>query len=158
MAYVQIISGKSCLFQEDKWGQQSLQITYPELYSFAKNKVISIAEAWHQQDMTQLLHLLVPNIAYNQMQTLVQELQHIHLGEGQDIWTYSWGSNFSSSRAYKLLVGHSQHDLSNRWIWKLLLSTKAQSILLATSKRYIKYQEYSEEEKYATAIIQLCSL
>jgi hypothetical protein len=42
---------------------------------------------------------------------------HLQLNEEQDIWQYTWGNNFSSSKAYKILIGHSQHHPSVQWIW-----------------------------------------
>lgn len=52
MAQLQLKNGVSCLFWQDKWGDQSLSITYPELSSFAKNKNISMATALELEDMT----------------------------------------------------------------------------------------------------------
>lgn len=124
MAQIQIKNGETCLFWQDKWGEQSLKIIYPELFSFAKNKIIFVAAAWEQEDMTQLLHLPVSEIAYNQLQNLVQRITQIQLNEEQDIWQYPWGNTFSSSRAYKIIVGHSQHYPSIRWIWKCFYQSK----------------------------------
>ena len=74
--------------------------------------------------MTFLLHLPISQIAYNQLQVLVQMSTNIQLNEGKDIWQYSWGTNFSSSRAYKIIAGHSHHHPSIQWIWKSFCQPK----------------------------------
>jgi hypothetical protein len=94
-------------YSQDNLGGQNLEATSPELFSFAKNKMISVASTWEQEDLIQLLHLPISEMAFNQLQTLVQKTLDIDLDEGQDIWKHSWGKDFLSSRAYKLLVGHS---------------------------------------------------
>jgi hypothetical protein len=50
--------------------------------------------------MTLLLHLPISQIAYNQLQVLVQMLTNIQLNEGKGIWQYPWGTNFSFSRTH----------------------------------------------------------
>jgi len=124
MAQIQHKNGESCLFWQDRWGDQSLSITYPELSSFAKNKNISMATALEQDDMTQLLHLPVSEIAYAQLQNLSHDIAQIQLSTEQDIWKYPWGNTFYSSRAYKIIVGSSQHLPSIRWIWNCFCQPK----------------------------------
>jgi len=49
--------------------------------------------------------------AYNQIQELQVELSSLALDTVDDSWTYIWGSTqFSSSKAYRILTGHSQVD------------------------------------------------
>lgn len=122
MVQIQIKNGETCLFWQDNWGQHCLKNRYPELLSFVKNKSISVAAAWAQQDMTQMFHLPVSEIAYNQFQTVNQELAQIQLTNEQDIWKYQWGNVFYSSNAYKIIAGHSQHH--PRWIWNSFCQPK----------------------------------
>ena len=63
-----------------------MEFNYLKLFSFAKKRKISVAAVWEQEDLTQLLRL--PEIAYNQLQNLVQRTTDIQLNEGQDIWQY----------------------------------------------------------------------
>jgi hypothetical protein len=79
MAQIQIRNGESCLFWQDKWGDQSLKNSYRELFSFAKNKNIAVAIALAQDDMTQLLHLPVSEVAYAQLKILIQNADQIQL-------------------------------------------------------------------------------
>jgi len=39
------------------------------------------------------------------------------LAENKDSWSYLWGQKFSSSRAYKDLLGHHQVHASLKWTW-----------------------------------------
>lgn len=84
--------------------------------------------------MAQLLHLPVSETAYNQLQNVIQEVAHIQLNDEQDTWKYQWGSAFSSSNAYKIIVGHSQHHPAIRWIWNYFCQPKHRVFLLVTFK------------------------
>ena len=42
LSKVNVQNGQTCLFWQDNWMQQPLKSDYPELYSFAKNKWISV--------------------------------------------------------------------------------------------------------------------
>ena len=77
MAQIQIRNGESCLFLKDEWGDQSLKNSYPELFSFATNKNISGAISLAQDDMTQLLHLPVSEVAYAQLQNMIHNADQI---------------------------------------------------------------------------------
>lgn len=124
MATVHINNGETCLFWQDSWGRQPLENSYPKLSSFAKDRMVSVKAAWEQGDMTHLLQIPVSDIAYNQLQILIQRSADIHINEGKDIWRYPWGNNFSSSRAYKIIVGHSQHHPSIQSILKCFCQPK----------------------------------
>jgi hypothetical protein len=55
----QVKCGESSLFWHDKWNSQSLAITAPELYSFAKNKQITVCKTFHEGDFVDLFQLLL---------------------------------------------------------------------------------------------------
>ena len=63
IALVEFRNGKTCLFWQDTWGDVNLRVNSPELFSFAKNKFISVAKAWNQNSPNQLLHLPILDIA-----------------------------------------------------------------------------------------------
>ena len=100
-ARVEMHNGSSILFWHDNWNDQDLKSLIPELYSFTKNKLITVPKALSQDDFTQLLHLPISEEAFGQMQHLLQELDNVMLTESKDIWRFTWGTNFSSSQAYK---------------------------------------------------------
>ena len=52
-----IESGESSLFWLDSWINQPLETLAPELFSFAKNKQISVHNAFNEEDFTNLLQL-----------------------------------------------------------------------------------------------------
>jgi hypothetical protein len=58
-----------------------------------------------QEDLTQLFHLPLSKLAYNQLMTLDNEIQNLNRTNSKDIWGYSWGSDiFSTTKAYKELI------------------------------------------------------
>jgi len=69
----------------------------PELYSFAKNKHFTIQKILSQNDFTQLLHLPISEVAFGQMQQIMQDLDNVLITDSKDIWRFAWGTNFSSS-------------------------------------------------------------
>jgi hypothetical protein len=119
MASVMIHDRQSSLLWKDLWNGQVREIQFPELYSFAKNKSISLRKAFDSVNFHDLFNLPVSVEAYNQMQEFQLELSELVLSEENDKWTYIWGNTqFSSSKAYKSLTGHSQVHPIYRWLWK----------------------------------------
>jgi len=84
-----------------------------------KNKLISLSKAHGTATLHDLFNLPLSVEAYNQLQELQLEFSTIALNEMNDNWVYIWGSaQFSSSKAYKTLTGHSQVEPIFRWLWK----------------------------------------
>lgn len=46
------------------------------------------------------------------------------LTDNKDVWRFTWGPNFSSSQAYKQLVGHQQVHNVYEWLWSCLCQPK----------------------------------
>lgn len=67
MASVQVQNGMTVLFWEDSWNGQKLNSQVPELFSFVINKHISVHKVKAQEDLTQLFHLPISQIAYEQL-------------------------------------------------------------------------------------------
>jgi hypothetical protein len=117
MASVLVASGKACLFWDDVWNNQVRRIQYLKLHSFAKNKRISLNTACDAEAFHDLFHLPLSVEAYYQMQELQDELSGLVLEAEDGRWTHIWGSfRFSSSKAYKMLTGHSQVDPIFKWL------------------------------------------
>ena len=75
IAKTDLNDGKTCLLWQDIWGQDCIpQLAYPELFSFAKNKAISVAEAKSLGNFHDLFHLPLSEEAYNQYLILQQSL------------------------------------------------------------------------------------
>lgn len=85
---------------------------------------ISVGFALEEADLSQLFHLPVSEVAFIQLQDLNEKTSALQLTDARDIWKYPWGTSFLLSRAYKTLMGHSQHRESIRWIWKYLYRAK----------------------------------
>lgn len=114
---------------KDKWLNQTLQQDFPECYSFAKNKSISVSKAFSLSTIFELFNLPLSQIAFDQVQILQQLMDATNLENNVDIWAYTGGSTKFSSRMYKMLIGHHQTDPTFRGLEKLL-PTKTQSFLL----------------------------
>lgn len=111
-------NGESLLFWKDKWNGQELQLAMPELYSFAKNQLTSVKKVFNTADQTQLFHLPLSAQAFQQFQQLTPLLQDSPQNQEPDVWKYSWGEQYSSTKAYKLLMGHTQIHDAYKWLWK----------------------------------------
>ena len=97
----------------------------PKLLSFAKNKAITLqTAAAAQEGFSQIFHLPLSEEAFIQMQNLLQLLTDIQLTENNDSWRYSWGDKFSSSNAYRALVGHHQAHNVYKVLWKCICQPK----------------------------------
>ena len=75
----------TCLFWKDNWAGQCIEATYPELFSFAKKRDISVAEANAHDDLAHMFYLPVSEMAYNQLQALNQTVSDTHISEDKDI-------------------------------------------------------------------------
>lgn len=114
-----IQNGESSLFWHDKWADQALSNTVPELFSFASNKLITVKKAFSTEDISTLFQLPLSLTAYAQLQHVQQLMGPQTLNDENDRWTYSWGSGlFSSAKVYRILVGHSPPHPILRWLWK----------------------------------------
>jgi len=90
LAMIHVSDGATCLFLDDLWNSRVPRLSYPELFSFAKDPLVSLnSEALHQ------------------LIELAQGLSDLPISSEHDSWTYIWGTPFfSSARAYAHLTGH----------------------------------------------------
>ncbi|TVU31706.1 hypothetical protein EJB05_23404, partial [Eragrostis curvula] len=117
LAQAQVQDGKSVLFWHDVWNGLLLSRQFPELFSFAKSKNISVQKAL-QTELISLFHLPLSVEAYNQFQQLDILMQGVQLTEDSDLWLYIWGnSNFTSAKAYKAMIGHADTHPAFAWMW-----------------------------------------
>ena len=112
-------NGESIFFWHDNWGNQSLVVEAPELFSYAKNKSISVQRAFSIDDFSSLFQLPLSQAVFLQMQDIQQLIVNRPLSYNNDRWAYSWGSNnFASTKVYKLLMGHSEIHPAFKLLWK----------------------------------------
>ena len=88
MARVQPNSGKTCFLWGDLWGDETMDNRFPELDSFAKNKLTTLAEGYQSVPFHNLFHLPMSSQAHQQMLQLQQEIQQLQLNENADTWSY----------------------------------------------------------------------
>ena len=116
---VNIFYGKSCLFWDDLWLNNVPRIHYPQLYSFAKNKSISLFEVKSAEDYGDFLQLPLSAQAADQLIELASSLISLPETSNTDVWSYMWGSPFfSTSKAYGHLTGSRPTHPIFKWLWK----------------------------------------
>jgi hypothetical protein len=104
---------------EDKWNGQPLDLTYPELFSFAKNGNATFKSMISSMEFSENFNLPLSTQSHQQLILLQQLLSNRQLRDGVDTWKYSWGnSSFSTSRAYKFLTTGALAHPAFLWIWK----------------------------------------
>jgi hypothetical protein len=119
IAMANVSDGVSCFFWRDLWTNNVLQQTYPELFSYCKDPFASVQKVKAESMPVTLFHLPLSTEAYVQFQHMQNMLQSVNLNQTPDQWLYQWGSNlFSSSKAYRLLIGNIPVHQVYKWLWK----------------------------------------
>jgi hypothetical protein len=118
--------GTTVLFWSDIWNDHLLQDKFPRFFSFAKNKLISVAKFLGTTQMEELFHLPLSNEAWQEYQALQDIIQGIQITEGEkDCWKYIWGkSEYSSSKFYNLHFNSIEPPRPFIWIWDSKCSNK----------------------------------
>jgi hypothetical protein len=88
IAACKVGSGTTVLLWSDVWNEQHLQYKYPRLYSFAKNKDISVAQFLTHNTAQQQFHLPLSVEAFQEYQDLQQLIQQIQVTDSNDTWHY----------------------------------------------------------------------
>ena len=125
IASVQIKDGKTCLLWQDLWNGLVPMQSYPELFSFAKNRCISVQKTLSTDQIQTIFHLPSSQQAFAQMQELFSSLDSVQLVDEKDSWIYIWNSNdYSSQKAYKQLSGSCYTHPIFSWTWKSFCQPK----------------------------------
>jgi len=125
MAVVELKDGASCLFWDDLWCNRVPKIQFPELYSFSRDKNISLMNFVDAVGPESVLRLPISPQAFQQLTSLLEDINNLHFTEEHDIWPFIWGSPFfSSSKAYKHLTGHRITHASFKWLWSSAVQHK----------------------------------
>jgi hypothetical protein len=119
VATCDFVQGNSILLWKDKWATQTLQVTWPQLFSFVNNESISIQDALQYADISDLLYLPVSEEAMIQMNLFQAMLQSLVPTDGSDSWTI-FGSNktYKVSRMYKNMMQNNGAIPALEWMWK----------------------------------------
>ena len=119
MSAISIKNGTTCSFWPDLWLGRIPKIAFPELFSFVKKSNLTLSDAKALVAQDTLFHLPLSEIAFNQLQMLLTELDSVQLSDSEYCWSYSWGNGiFSTKKVYKRLEGHRPTNLIFRWLWK----------------------------------------
>jgi hypothetical protein len=117
MAKCTVRSGSSVSFWHDPWDLGILKDIYQQLSSFSRNKSCSVLQllSW---DESRAFFLPLSQIAFDQLCALKETLLALQLpSSGADVWTYTWGSDFSSHWAYITLQGSHPASHIFKWMW-----------------------------------------
>ena len=118
-AILLVRDGATCFLWHDAWNPVIWTQHFPELYSFCRDRFITLKSAVAQFLPQDLFHLPLSTEAYHHFQQLVHSFQNFQLQQASDLWSYIWGlSIYSSSRAYQFLVGHQHVHRCYSWLWR----------------------------------------
>jgi len=65
-AQIQINNGKTCFFWQDHWRTETVEESYPQLYSFANNKNITPHKALATENSTDIFNLPLSQTTHQQ--------------------------------------------------------------------------------------------
>jgi hypothetical protein len=74
-------NGRSIQLLYDKWDEKDHRCLYPELFSYAVDKCITLQHAKRFTPTQDLFHLPMSIEAYEQLQKLDGELSRVHISE-----------------------------------------------------------------------------
>jgi hypothetical protein len=95
-----------------------MEISYPQLYSFAKSENITLQSVLAKEKLYDLLNLPLSEEAYLQYCELEIMLQTINASDDKDKWKYIWDNEqYSSTKAYKHLIGSPLVRPAYKWLW-----------------------------------------
>jgi hypothetical protein len=105
---VDIQNEKSVILWKDSWNSDIRQDLYPHLHSFAKNQKITIQKAVeaNNENIYDMFHPPLSTVAHEEMHNLEQELLDLSITADDHIWSFNWGSNFSTRKVYMELIGN----------------------------------------------------
>jgi hypothetical protein len=110
------------LFWSDIWNDLLLGQKFPRLFSYVKNKNISVAMFILNNRIEDQFHLPLSVQAF-QLQQILQNLQVSN--SSRDSWEYIWGnSEYTASRLYHHTFKHFHPPNSLIWLWDSKCSNK----------------------------------
>jgi hypothetical protein len=86
VAHCKLGNGETILFWSDNWNDWVIQERFPRLFSFAKDKLISVKEALQTTDPAQAFHLPISNEAAAELRTLQELLTGVVILNNNDQW------------------------------------------------------------------------
>lgn len=95
--------GVTVSFWDDVWNLGLLKLEFPQLFPFAKDPKISVAN-FLSRDIEDNFLLPLSIEASMQLTELAGRILNLHGNvQGTDHWTYLWGASFTCKQAYSAL-------------------------------------------------------
>jgi hypothetical protein len=118
IASYKIGDGSTTLFWMDVRNDHLLQNKFSILFSFAKNKTISVAQFLLNNSIKQQFQLPLSIQAFQEYQSMQQIIQQIQItDQARDSWHYIWrNSTYMSSKFYHLSYKNLQPPKTFVWI------------------------------------------
>jgi hypothetical protein len=118
--------GDTTLLWQDVWNGHHLKSELPRIYSYARNRKISVALFCSTSDVHQHFHTPISSQAAQELITLYQIVSQAQVNnQGRDKWTYIWGSErYTPSKFYNLCFASIQVPQPFKWIWRTKVSKK----------------------------------
>ncbi|WVZ78801.1 hypothetical protein U9M48_026452, partial [Paspalum notatum var. saurae] len=89
------------------------------------SKYLTVDTALSLEDSSMMFHLPLSAQAHRQYQEFLLKLESVILTDDLDEWMYRWGTKeFSTKKAYNLLIGSRQVHVSFGWLWKSFCQPK----------------------------------
>ena len=112
-------SGYSILFWDDLWKDRILSQQFPRLFSFARDKLISVREFFMMEDKVEAFYLPLSMEAFEEFGVLAQMLNDVTPSESSDKWISCLSKGGYSSRSfYQFHFSGITNHTPSEWIWK----------------------------------------
>lgn len=119
IAQCTIGNGSTIHFWSDVWNGQLLQEKFPRLFSFTRNRNISVQQSLTNSILASQFYLPMTAIAYQEfekLQHLIQDLQYNP--QQKDKWHYIWGApKYTSSAFYNYPYKFVHPPQPFLWLW-----------------------------------------
>jgi len=162
IANCKIGNGSTVLFWSDLWNDNVMQNNFPRLFTFAKNKKISVLQFLSNNNLESQFHLPLSEQAYQEYQTMQDYIQTIQVQQDtKDSWHYIWGSSsYTSSKFYNFPYKNVQPPAPFLWIWdsKCYNKLKVFSWLMIMDRLNTRNLLKRKKTQVGGQQLQLCSL
>ena len=129
---MEIGDGKTTLLWHDNWDGLRKSVRFPELWSFASLKDITINQA-RLASPNEMFHTPLSAEAFEQFLALQDILTNLQLHDHNDKWLCNASSSlFSSHKAYSHMIGN-QPTPHFFLVVEIQMSTQAQGVFLAAA-------------------------
>lgn len=121
MAKCNISQGDTIHFWKDSWNETELELRFPQLYSYARDKEITVKKAYEciQDDIYDLFQLPLSVIALQQCHELQHLVNNINISDTPGHMKISWSRNQILKQDYNALIGNPPKAAAPfQWIWK----------------------------------------